>query len=132
LPLGGAALITLHSIDINGLDRRLLNVEFELAVDVDNPLCGERGASAIFGPQKGASPAMVQQLDTALAHFAQVCQLQFNKNEQHLPGMGAAGGLGFVVKTFFNASFRPGVELIAELSGLSESLNGGDLVFTGE
>lgn len=132
LPLGGAALITLHSIDINGLDRRLLNVEFELAVDVDNPLCGERGASAIFGPQKGASPAMVQQLDTALAHFAQVCQQQFNKNEQHLPGMGAAGGLGFVVKTFFNASFRPGVELIAELSGLSESLNGADLVFTGE
>lgn len=132
LPFGGAALITLQSIDISGLDPRLQNVEFELAVDVDNPLCGERGASAIFGPQKGASPAMVQQLDTALAHFAQVCQQQLNKNEQHLPGMGAAGGLGFVVKTFFNASFRPGVELIAELSGLSESLNGADLVFTGE
>lgn len=132
LPFGGAALITLQSIDISGLDPRLQNVEFELAVDVDNPLCGERGASAIFGPQKGASPAMVQQLDTALVHFAQVCQQQLNKNEQHLPGMGAAGGLGFVVKTFFNASFRPGVELIAELSGLSESLNGADLVFTGE
>src|SRR5690606_39249769 len=115
--------------DASGLDPRLNDVVFELAVDVDNPLCGSRGASAIFGPQKGASPAMVEQLDNALAHFAQVCQQQLGKNEQNLPGMGAAGGLGFVIKTFFNASFRPGVELIAELSGLAQAMQGAELVF---
>lgn len=129
---GGAALAQLATIDSSGLDPRLSNVVFELAVDVDNPLCGDRGASAIFGPQKGASPAMVQQLDQALAHFASVCKKQLGKDDQNLAGMGAAGGLGFVIKTFFNASFRPGVELIAELSGLDQAMQGAELVFTGE
>jgi glycerate kinase len=129
---GGAALRHLARIDISGLDPRLRTVVFELAVDVDNPLCGPRGASAIFGPQKGATPAMVQELDDALAHFAGVCTRQTGVNVSELPGMGAAGGLGFAIKTFFNASFRPGVELIAELSGLPERLQGADLVITGE
>ncbi|MGP1615354.1 MAG: glycerate kinase, partial [Pollutimonas bauzanensis] len=132
LPLGGAALRQLARISLDGLDARLKHASFEIAVDVDNPLCGPRGASAIFGPQKGASADDVAVLDAALAHFAQVCAQQLHKDEQNLPGMGAAGGLGFAVKTCFDASFRPGVELIAELSGLAGAMDGADLVFTGE
>ncbi len=132
LPLGGAALRQLARISLDGLDARLQDTSFEIAVDVDNPLCGPRGASAIFGPQKGASAEDVATLDAALAHFAKICAGQFHKDEQNLPGMGAAGGLGFAVKTCFDASFRPGVELIAELSGLAGAMRGADLVFTGE
>lgn len=132
LSLGGAALQQLASISLDRLDPRLENISFEIAVDVDNPLCGPRGASAIFGPQKGASPDDVALLDAALANFARICREQLHKDEQNLPGMGAAGGLGFAVKTCFNASFRPGVELIAELSGLAGAMVGTDLVFTGE
>ena len=132
LPLGGAALKRLARIGLEGLDRRLNDVSFEIAVDVDNPLCGPRGASAIFGPQKGASADDVAVLDDALSHFAQICAAQLGKDEKNTPGMGAAGGLGFAVKTCFDASLRPGVELIAELSGLVEALDATDLVFTGE
>ncbi|HUH60023.1 MAG TPA: glycerate kinase [Candidimonas sp.] len=132
LPPGGAALQRLASISLDDMDARLPDVSFELAVDVDNPLCGPSGASAIFGPQKGATPAEVAALDQALAHFASVCAQHFGKDEQNTPGMGAAGGLGFAIKTCFTARLRPGVELIAELAGLVSALEGADLVFTGE
>lgn len=132
LPPGGAALSQLAGISLDAVDPRLFSVGFELAVDVDNPLCGPTGASAIFGPQKGASAADVAVLDQALAHFASVCAKHFGKDEQHIPGMGAAGGLGFAIKTCFTARLRPGVELIAELAGLVPALEGADLVFTGE
>lgn len=132
LPAGGAALQMLDRLSLDEVDPRLAQVEFEIAVDVDNPLCGERGASAIFGPQKGASPADVAVLDAAIGHFADVCARQFHKDERDVPGMGAAGGLGFAVKTCFKARFRPGVELVAELLGLAEAMGGADLVFTGE
>lgn len=132
LPAGGAALQMLDRLSLDDVDPRLAETEFEIAVDVDNPLCGERGASAIFGPQKGASPADVAVLDAAIAHFADVCARQFHKDERDTPGMGAAGGLGFAVKTCFKARFRPGVELVAELLGLAEAMRGAHLVFTGE
>ncbi|TKR55949.1 glycerate kinase [Allopusillimonas ginsengisoli] len=132
LPVGGAALHRLARVCLDEVDPRLQQVRFDIAVDVDNPLCGPRGASAIFGPQKGASPQDVQVLDQALGHFADVCARQFEKDERNLPGMGAAGGLGFAIKTCFDAKFRPGVELIAELSRLAEAMVGADLVFTGE
>ncbi len=132
LPRGGAALRQLDRVVLDGVDARLKNVQFEIAVDVDNPLCGLRGASAIFGPQKGASAEDVAVLDDALSHFADVCARQFAVDHRNIPGMGAAGGLGFAVKTCFNASFRPGVELVAELSGLAAAVEGADLVFTGE
>lgn len=132
LSLGGAALQELAALSLDGLDPRLKDVVFELAVDVDNPLCGPQGASAIFGPQKGASADEVAVLDAALAHFARICSVHFNKDEQNLPGMGAAGGLGFAVKTCFQANFRPGVDLVAELTGLEQAMTGTDLVFTGE
>ncbi|NYT57789.1 glycerate kinase [Alcaligenaceae bacterium] len=132
LPGGGAALRQLDRIVLDDVDASLKDMQFEIAVDVDNPLCGLRGASAIFGPQKGASAEDVAVLDAALSHFADVCASQFGEDHRNIPGMGAAGGLGFAVKTCFNASFRPGVELVAELSGLVGALDGADLVFTGE
>ncbi|AEC19708.1 hypothetical protein PT7_1168 [Pusillimonas sp. T7-7] len=132
LPRGGAALQQLDRISLDNIDPRLHEVQFEIAVDVDNPLCGLRGASAIFGPQKGASPDDVAVLDAALSHFADVCARQYGEDHRNIPGMGAAGGLGFAVKTCFKASFRPGVELVAELSGLEAALEGASLVFTGE
>lgn len=132
LPPGGGALHRLASIDTVNLDPRLSKVQFEIAVDVDNPLCGERGAAAIFGPQKGATPENVDCLDKSLAHFAAICAQTSGRDESETPGTGAAGGLGFVIKSFFRASFRPGVELIAELAGLDDAMEGADLVFTGE
>ena len=132
LPPGGGALHRLASIDTRRLDSRLADVRFEIAVDVDNPLCGERGAAAVFGPQKGATQADVEFLDKALAHFAAVCREKSGRDESLTPGTGAAGGLGFVIKSFFQAAFRPGVELIAGLVGLNDALRGAQLVFTGE
>jgi glycerate kinase len=132
LPLGGGALSQLHSIVLDELDPRLAQTTFEIAMDVNNPLCGPQGASAVFGPQKGASAQQVDQLDAALAHFAKVCTATVHKDESQTPGVGAAGGLGFGIKTFFNATFKPGVELLAELAGLPQAMVGADLVFTGE
>lgn len=129
---GGAALNRLARIDISGLDPRLKKVRFEIAVDVDNPLCGERGAAAIFGPQKGATPADVHTLDQGLLRFAELCREISGRDEVSTAGTGAAGGLGFVIKSFFDAEFRPGVELIAELADLDVALHGAQLVFTGE
>ena len=132
LPLGGAALARLSQIDLTGLDTRLAQVEVMVAADVDNPLCGPRGASAVFGPQKGASPEQVAQLDEALGHYADVMAATLGEDLRDFPGVGAAGGLGFAARAVLRAGFRPGVELVAELSGLVEAMQGADLVITGE
>ena len=132
LPAGGAALAKLHRIDLNGLDPRLAQVEVLVAADVDNPLCGPRGASHVFGPQKGASPEQVIQLDQALGHFADVMAAALGEDHRDVPGVGAAGGLGFAARAVLGASFRPGIELVAQLSGLAEAVCGADLVITGE
>jgi len=129
---GGAALAGLHAIDLAGLDPRLAGVEVEVAADVNNPLCGEHGASAVFGPQKGASPEQVRQLDAALARYAEVAARTLGQDHSLFPGVGAAGGLGFAARAFLRARFRPGVELVAEVSGLAEALRGADLAITGE
>ncbi|MCJ8203916.1 glycerate kinase [Pseudomonas sp. RGM2987] len=132
LPPGGLALARLSRIDLSALDRRLAQVSFEIAADVDNPLCGPHGASAVFGPQKGASAEQVQQLDQALGHFAERCAQALNKDVRDEPGSGAAGGLGFAAKAFLGAQFRTGVDVVAQLTGLAEAINGADLVITGE
>ena len=132
LPLGGAALARLSQIDLTGLDTRLAQVEVMVAADVDNPLCGPRGASAVFGPQKGASPEQVAQLDEALGHYADVMAATLGEDLRDFPGVGAAGGLGFAARAVLRAGFRPGVELVAELSGLVQAMQGADLVITGE
>jgi glycerate kinase len=129
---GGAALAQLARIDLSGLDPRLTQVDFEVACDVDNPLCGPRGASQVFGPQKGATPEQVRPLDAALARFADVCAQTLGRDDRDLPGSGAAGGIGFAARSFLGATFRPGIELVAEVSGLEQALIGADLVITGE
>ncbi|WP_338473597.1 glycerate kinase [Pseudomonas sp. MS646] len=129
---GGLALANLSRIDLSGLDPRLAQVDFEIAADVDNPLCGPQGASAIFGPQKGASAQQVQWLDAALGHFAEHCAQALHKDVRDEPGSGAAGGLGFAAKAFLGARFRTGVEVVAQLVGLAAAVQGADLVITGE
>lgn len=132
LAQGGAALAGLARIDSSGLDPRLAGVEVLVAADVDNPLCGPRGASAVFGPQKGASPCDVDLLDAALGHFARCTAEALGKDWQQEPGVGAAGGLGFALKAYLGASFCPGIQLVAQISGLAEAVIGADLVITGE
>lgn len=132
LPPGGLALRQLAKIDLSDIDPRLAAVHFEIAADVDNPLCGAQGASAIFGPQKGASPEQVEQLDRALGHFADHCAKVLGKDVRDEPGSGAAGGLGFAAKAFLGAQFKAGVEVVAELVGLAELVEGADMVITGE
>ncbi|WP_223471886.1 MULTISPECIES: glycerate kinase [unclassified Pseudomonas] len=132
LPPGGLALANLARIDLSDLDPRLARVSFEIAADVDNPLCGPHGASVVFGPQKGASASQVQALDRALGHFAEHCARALKKDVHDEPGSGAAGGLGFAAKAFLGAQFRTGVDVVAQLTGLAEAVNGADLVITGE
>ena len=129
---GGAALIRLAALDATNLDPRLKTVRVTIASDVDNPLCGTQGASAIFGPQKGATPAQVRQLDEALGHFADSVTLTMGHDFRNSKGSGAAGGLGFAAHSFMKARFRPGVEVIAELSDLVKAVDGASLVVTGE
>ena len=132
LPAGGAALGNLAQIDVSNAHPLLRECSFEVACDVDNPLCGERGASAIFGPQKGATPAMVKQLDTALAHYADVIARNGMTDHREHAGAGAAGGMGLGVMAFLNAELKPGVEIVMKTVGLADKIRGADLVITGE
>ncbi|WP_439856879.1 glycerate kinase [Pseudomonas syringae] len=132
LASGGLALAELARIDLSGFDPRLSDVCIEIAADVDNPLCGPNGASSIFGPQKGASPEQVMALDAALGCFADQTAQVLGEDLRNSPGSGAAGGMGFAAKAYLKASFRAGVEVVADLTGLEQALIGADLVITGE
>ena len=129
---GGLALSGLCSIDLSGMDPRLHSTRFEVAADVDNPLCGAHGASFTFGRQKGASSEQIEQLDQALTHFADCCAVVLAQDVRDVPGAGAAGGMGFAAKAFLGAGFRPGIEVVAELVGLADKIKGAALVITGE
>lgn len=129
---GAVALNMLARIDSSGFDKRLAAVEITIASDVNNPLCGATGASAIFGPQKGATPEQVKILDAALEHFAKCCAEKLGTDASTLPGAGAAGGLGFAALAWMGAKFRPGVEVVAEIGGLAAAVQGASLVITGE
>lgn len=129
---GGAALADLTTIDISTMDPALKNVAITAACDVTNPLTGPTGASAVFGPQKGASKDDVATLDAALAHFAQVIDSQLGVAVNDVPGAGAAGGIGAALKGFLNAEFRPGIAIVIEQSGLDAAAQWADVVFTGE
>ncbi|MBI2432233.1 MAG: glycerate kinase [Candidatus Hydrogenedentes bacterium] len=132
LPPGGAALLNLAHIDASERHPRLEEAEILVACDVDNPLCGPHGASHIFGPQKGATPAMVEELDAALHHFGEVLRADLGRDVSNVPGSGAAGGLGAAALAFTNARLESGVSLVAEVAGLREKLRRADLVLTGE
>lgn len=131
LPPGGAALADLAKLDLRRL-RDLSGVEFLLASDVDNPLLGPTGAAAVYGPQKGASPADVEVLEAGLARWADVAESATGKSARSLPGAGAAGGIGFAAQLFLGARMQPGIELLLEMVSFWENLDGARLVITGE
>ncbi len=132
LPAGGAALAGLDRIDVSGLDPRVADLSIDVACDVNNPLCGPDGASAVFGPQKGATPELVEQLDAALARFADVVERDLGRDVRDIPGAGAAGGLGAGLMAFLNAKLKAGVDIVLDAVDLESHLEGADLVITGE
>ena len=132
LPHGGAALARLDRIDLSGLDERAVESEFLVACDVSNPLTGPEGASAIYGPQKGATPEMVAQLDEALKHFARIVKRDLGADIDPVPGAGAAGGLGGGMMAFLGGELNTGVDIVLETIDLDSHLDGADLVITGE
>jgi glycerate 2-kinase len=132
LPEGGGGLRRLARIDARGLDPRLRRVTIEVACDVDNPLTGARGAARVYGPQKGATPAMVRQLDANLRRLARIVRRDVGADIERLRGAGAAGGLGGGLVAFAGARLRSGVEVVADTVRLKPRLRGCDLVITGE
>ncbi|MGC0328659.1 glycerate kinase [Streptomyces sp. SAI-170] len=134
VPPGGGGLASLASADLSGLDPRLTEVELVLASDVDNPLTGPKGAPAVYGPQKGASPEDVATLDAALAHFAEVLGAAVGPRAAEFaeaPGAGAAGGIGYGAM-LVGARFRPGIEVMLDVLGFAPALERATLVITGE
>lgn len=133
IAFGGAALANLDHINFDHLDPRLANMRFHIACDVRNPLTGTDGASAVFGPQKGATENMVKELDAALSHFADIVKKQIHKDIDNISGAGAAGGMGAAFCAFFeNATLRPGIEIVIDIVGLDSHVKDADLVITGE
>lgn len=132
LSFGGAALADLAQIDMSGLDPRLQETRIEVACDVDNPLCGEHGASAVFGAQKGATKADIQRLDAALRHFAEQVQAQLGIDIQTPKGAGAAGGMGGGLMLLPQVRLRSGVQMVIEAVDLAAAIADADIVVTGE
>ncbi len=132
LPAGGAALARLARIDVSALEQRLAGVSIEIASDVRNPLCGPAGASAVYGPQKGASPEDVRLLDAALRHFADIAASTVGADVRDVPGAGAAGGAGAGFLALAHATLRPGAQLVLEILDFARHLEGVALVVTGE
>jgi glycerate kinase len=129
---GGGALAQLQQIDASGLDPRIQDCIFDIACDVDNPLTGPQGASMVFGPQKGATPLMVRQLETSLQQFALVVEQCTGHALAHTPGAGAAGGMAAALLAFMQGRLQSGSELVAAAIGLEDALRKADLVITGE
>ncbi|MGP3593429.1 glycerate kinase [Vagococcus sp. WN89Y] len=129
---GGAALETLARIDISELDKRLADCRIEVACDVTNPLTGKEGASAVFGPQKGATPEMIARLDKALTHYAEIISRDLQFDVLNLSGGGAAGGMGAALYAFCGAKLRQGIEIVTDALALDKQVADADLVITGE
>lgn len=132
LGAGGGALADLARVDTQGVDPRVAGLRWRIACDVTNPLLGPQGAAAVFGPQKGAGPVEVEQLDAALGRFADVLAAESGRDIRETPGTGAAGGLPAALVSLFDAEIAPGGELVAEVLGAREVLEQAELVLTGE
>lgn len=132
LPPGGGALDALRAVDVSGLDARLSRVRVTLMSDVDSPLCGPRGASAVFGPQKGADEAQVAYLDGCLARYADLLEQATGRRAADIPGAGAAGGLGFGLLSALDARIVPGIEAVLDAVHFDSRVQGASLVVTGE
>lgn len=128
----GENLDQIASVDLTGMTAELADTEIMVACDVDNPLCGEHGASAIYGPQKGATPEMVKMLDANLAHLAAIMEKASGQNLSEEPGAGAAGGLGFGLMAFCGAKLESGIDLVLDSLGFDDAIEGASMVITGE
>ncbi|MBR2683618.1 MAG: glycerate kinase [Atopobiaceae bacterium] len=128
----GGDLVRVAHIDLAGMDKRLARTSFVVMCDVDNPLLGERGATRVFGPQKGADPTMVNELEQGMASYAHVLSQYFDGFDPTASGMGAAGGLGAAARAFLNAKLQPGIERVLDLVGFDDLLQDCDLCVTGE
>jgi len=129
---GGGELKKVFRIDTKYLDNRLSETKVLIASDVSNPLCGPKGASRIYGPQKGATPKIIEELDESLAYFAEIIKRDLNKDIKDMPGAGAAGGLGASLIAFLDAELRPGIDIMIEIVKLEQAIKDADLVITGE
>jgi glycerate kinase len=132
LAFGGGELGKLARIDLSNFDTRLQGIIIEVACDVSNPLCGEKGASSVFGPQKGATPEIIKELDNNLKHYADIIKKQLEKDIINVPGSGAAGGLGAGLMAFLDGRLKKGIEMVMECAGLEEKIKSVDMVWTGE
>ncbi len=132
IPQGGGYLNQLATIDVSEFDKRILDTEILVACDVKNPLTGPEGASHVFGPQKGATPEMVEALDEALKHYSEIIRRDLHKDIEMVPGAGAAGGLGAGLLAFMPATLQSGIEIVVDVNNLSDKIKEADFVFTGE
>lgn len=132
VPHGAIGIGKVHSVKCHGARPELRECSFEIACDVNNPLCGDNGCSAIYGPQKGADAAMVKQMDGWMASYADAVKLALSCSDPDFPGAGAAGGLGFALMSFLNGTLHRGIELMMEHCSLHEKIAKADLVVTGE
>ncbi|MBQ6946565.1 MAG: glycerate kinase [Clostridia bacterium] len=128
----GSALEKMHSISADGADARLAQCDFKIAVDVNNPLCGPRGCSAVFAPQKGADEKTVRQMDDWLSGYARLTQAVFPDADANMPGAGAAGGMGFACATYLGAILQPGIKMVLDEIGIESAIKTCDIVVTGE
>ena len=132
IPYGAAGLEKLVKIGTDHVLPQLSQCTFTIACDVDNPLCGSRGCSAVFGPQKGADEVMIRQMDQWLERFAHLAKTVFPDADSTLPGSGAAGGLGFALRTFLNGNLESGIQIVIRETGLEAYIRDADVVITGE
>ena len=132
VPVGGGNLHKVEHIDLSNFDTRIKDCKFTIASDVQNPFIGSNGASFVFGPQKGATPSMVEQLDSNLTHWANKIEEVTNRSVHHIPGAGAAGGLGGAFLAFFPSELKRGIDIVIEYTDLESFLVEADLVITGE
>lgn len=132
VPLGAKGLENLSVISVENVLPELKECKFRIACDVTNPLCGENGCSAVFGPQKGATPEMIEKMDNWLRNYAVISKTVSNKADMNYAGVGAAGGLGFAFRTFLNSELQSGIKIILEETKLEEYIKKADIVVTGE
>ena len=132
IPYGAAGLAKLRHISAENALAALQDCTFRVACDVENPLCGENGCSAVYGPQKGADAESIRRMDGWLREYASLAKTVFPESDASYPGSGAAGGMGFALRTFLGASLESGVQIVMEETGLAEKIRAADLVVTGE
>ena len=130
--LGAKGLASLHSIKADNVMPELKDCEFNIACDVTNPLCGEKGCSAVYGPQKGATPEMIQDMDNWLDRYAELAKKVSSKSDKDYAGAGAAGGLGFAFLSFTNATLKSGIQIILDEINIEADIKNADIVVTGE